>query len=266
MIVDADRVRRRRAELGLTVRGLAKHLKVTGAVVTRLESGDNHPDLPLGLLVRLAEVLAVDLPTLLVQSRPACDAVPDADQDARTVGAALVADGTLVPLGALAEAFDWTLQRTEAAIEALEARLPDVGMRVHRLRDQVAVVRAVEPISRAALGQLTRKHLHRTAISLSEARIVFRLASGTPPRDPGNSERVAIGVLANAGLLEPDPAGAAEMRLSEDVRFSLLLDEAPDPVTSAQYRGQRPWQEENRRSGRQATRGGPKTRRPKTRA
>jgi len=74
-----------------------------------------------------------------------------------------------------------------------------------------------------------RKHLHRSTISLAEGRMIYRVASGTPPRKASNPERVAIGVLTNAGLLDFDSTNSAEPNLSDDVRYSLMLDEHRSP-------------------------------------
>lgn len=62
------------------------------------------------------------------------------------------------------------------------------------------------------------------------------LENGDVPTQPSNAERVAMGVLVNAGLVAfaeaPAKAAEAPMVLSGDVRFSLMLDEDP-PETGA---------------------------------
>jgi hypothetical protein len=74
--------------------------------------------------------------------------------------------------------------------------------------------------------------------------MLHRIASGDLPKEPSNPESVATGVLLNAALVAhatPTAAGrTAPLELTEDVRFSLLLDEVPMPARSATAQRQEP--------------------------
>lgn len=69
MILDGGLVRRRREELGLSMRALAAQLGTSGPTIARLEAGNDHDDIPLGLADRLADAISVDLPTLALDRR-----------------------------------------------------------------------------------------------------------------------------------------------------------------------------------------------------
>jgi len=58
--------------------------------------------------------------------------------------------------------------------------------------------------------------------------VLARIAASGAPKELGNSDRVAIGVLLNAGLIRHAPpvgTSHAALVVSEDVRFSLMLDD-----------------------------------------
>lgn len=104
MILDTGLVRARRRELEMSQRQLAKLLGVSPTVVTALEDGRNHHALKLGFVVRLADVLAVDVQQLLESSAdPVVDSESVADL-AASVGALLFDTATFTPVEALAEA------------------------------------------------------------------------------------------------------------------------------------------------------------------
>lgn len=225
MKLDAALIRRRRAELGLSTRTVAKHVRVSPNVIVAIEAGTNHDDISVAHLYRLADVLAVNVTTLLLSARPP-QTVGD-DEDVAAVGSLLHATGVITPLDALADALGWEAARLEQALDGLERALSAVGLRLHRLRGGVGLARAGEPVEPSQLVAVLRKHLNRDGVSLGEGRALYRFMIGSPPREPSNAEKVAIGVLANAELLAPDPANLAQLAITGDVRYSLFLDDEP---------------------------------------
>jgi hypothetical protein len=77
-----------------------------------------------------------------------------------------------------------------------------------------------------------RRHLGRDHLNLTEARMLRHVEHGDAPTQPSNPERVALGTLVRAELIGTGDArgktAEAPLCLSEDVHFSLMLDEAPD--------------------------------------
>ena len=227
-ILDGELVRRRRAELGLSARAMGAALGTSGSVIVRIECGDNHPDLTLGLVSQLAELLGVNVSDLFATSdtRDRADSVGD---DARALGSLLFANAINTPGAALRDALGWTQARTKAALAELATRLQDAGLQLSSVAYCYRIVRDVTAANDEELAALVRAHLTRDGLNLTEASMLARIARGDAPRDPSNPETVAIGALVNARLvaLGDRPTAGAEVPLvlSEEVRFSLLLDQ-----------------------------------------
>lgn len=240
-LLDEELIRRRKAELRLTRRDVAKHLGVSTAVVGRLESGVNHGEQPLALLLRLAELLALDLADLLprqVRRAPlpgttASDATAGhaARDDARRLGAALHAVGVLVPAETLAQVLDWDAARLDAAATALTAAAPAAGLRVHRLYNRISLVRDVDALPADALAAVLRHDAARTGLSTTQATLVHAALTRavTPAAGRGgrhmlarsNADKVAAAALVGAGILTTDDNG--DLALSGDAAVSLLV-------------------------------------------
>lgn len=240
-LLDVDLLRRRRVEMRLSRRDVAKHLGVTSATVNRLESGVNHGEQPLGLLQRLADLLALDLADLLPR-RPAPAARPTAAEevpaggtadDARLVGAALHTLGVLVPAETLAYVLGWDAARLTAALTTLERVATAIGLRVHRLYNRVSLVRAADALPAEELAAVLRHDAARTGLNPVQAGLVLDALTRAvaPSAERGgrhmlarsNAEKVAAGALVGADILTTDDTG--DLALHPDAAVSLLVSE-----------------------------------------
>ena len=109
-----------------------------------------------------------------------------------------------------------------------------MGIALVRHNARIGLGRAEGVVESEVLQKVLRKHLGRDHVSITEARLLRNIEHGNAPTQPNNSERVAQGMLVNAGLVTFGPSGStseAPLALSDDVRFSLLLDE--EPILSA---------------------------------
>lgn len=151
--------------------------------------------------------------------------------------------GVLTPLSAIADALDWPTDRVRRAVDHLDEELRRVGLRIHRLNSTVSLRQAVDAVGPDALAGALRRHLARDGISLSEARMLHQLALGTRKRTLSNAETVALGVLGNAELISygpaPDKSSEAPVLLTDDVRYSLMLDNTPAPAPAPARRATR---------------------------
>lgn len=208
MILDGDLIRRRRDELRVSQRQLASQIGATGAVIRGLEAGTNHTTVSVGLLDKLARALAIE-PGHLFTARAASElegTETDVGDDAATLGSALTAVGTSMPVSAVADHLGWERDRVLAAIDELARVLPRCGMQLRHVSGRLSIERAVEPVDRAQLEATVRGHLTADGLSVLEARLLHQVWTGGVPRELTNAEHVALGVLANAGLIEPGDA------------------------------------------------------------
>lgn len=254
MILDAHLIRRRREELGLSVRAVAARLGVNGNVVRRIEAGENHPDVNLGHLTKLAETLNVDVATLFAPAAPPDHDGPSDedtddtekggaggadDGDVAALGALLHAAGVLTPAAALRDALDWNKARLDRGLAALDVQAATVGLRLNRNPAGFSLTRAVEACPADVLADVIRSHVNRDGLNLTEAAMLRRIVNGEAPREPTNPEAVALGVLGNARLVEhgaaPTATSQAPLVVTDAVRFSLLLDEEPDGPPAASH-------------------------------
>ena len=231
-LLDETAVRHRRLQLGLTESYLGSLCGVSSSVIRRLESGWPQDDLSARFITLLADRLGCTTADLLAapHTDPAADGSP---ADCRELGAVLQAADEPVPTDALCEVFGWDLDRLEAATVALARQLEAAGAAIVddggalRIADDLAACDrdTVDLAARAAFG--------RRRPNLPELRVVHQLLTSKRVRredlDTVNGMTHArlrtIGILANAER----PAGvkADPPRLSDDVRYSLLLD-VPD--------------------------------------
>lgn len=215
-MLDHDRIKRRRKQLNITQRGLARQLGVSLTVVTNLESGINHDDLPLGLVRRLVDALALE-PCDLLTSGPE-DATTDVGSapDAAAVGVLLTQLDALAELDTLAHALQWPLQRAADAVNTLADRLDGTGIRLHQLGSQVAL-RPASNDSPDVLRRLHRRQQARRGLTLTEARVLHRAWAGRlDPHRLGNADRVALQRLQAADLVGDDgrPSGDVQSSLA----------------------------------------------------
>lgn len=220
-MLDIALIVRRRHELALSHRAVARHLGVSAGTVKTLEEGSNHADLPLRLLVRLAEILAVEPAQLLRTAETA-----DSSKDGRgcrvaTLGALLGSVQKPVAVEALAEACETTLAETEVLLGRLAVRLRRCGLELHRPSGCVQIVAGSGGRPGEALRQLLRGQHVRAGMGSSDAELLHRVYAGTlDPTALNRPEQVTFARLLNAGLVCTDG------RVLEEVAFSLAHDSA----------------------------------------
>jgi transcriptional regulator with XRE-family HTH domain len=213
----ARRLRHRRLELGMSTRQLAKLTGTTGVTIGELERGRNIDGQPVALLVRIADALALTLPELLAPSPR--DEWADDNGDAAAVGALLHGQQQPSRVDNLARALEWTLPRVRHALEALDVHLEAAGLCVHTASGAVQLARAAGAIDDTSIERAAQARDRRDPVSTLHAQLVRYILTGalTPARQQPNANRVALGQLANAGVLTRDTTPA----LTDDVAYSL---------------------------------------------
>jgi hypothetical protein len=231
-----DRIRLRRLELALSERDVASHWGVSTAVVRSVEAGRVDTELTLGQLAKLADILGLDLHELLdtgnttpATSEAGADTL--SAEDVAKVGALLADVRVLVPIDTLAEVLGWDLERTHDALAVLDERLRPAGLRVHRLHHDVRLARTVTATSDTELEALWRRHFAVRSLHPAQANLLRQIRDGkTRLAGTKDTEKVRLPELRNAGLIYPAAAQVgttARWELTDDVRFSLLVDDLP---------------------------------------
>lgn len=229
-LLDAQLIRERRMELGLSERKLSEKLGagVSQSVVRGIEAGTNHADLTLGDLCRLARQLDLPLGRLFTeQTRSTADAPPagpatEAEHIDKAVGllaSVLHEVDRAVPVSTLAELTSLTLDEVDSVLVELDARLASTGLRLNRVHGEISIRPANPGPSSAVVREAWRRHLARRSLDIGQARLVYRALRDDLPRTVGESERLRGASLVNAGVLERTHSGGLE--LSADVVLSL---------------------------------------------
>lgn len=215
-MIDVELIVRRRHELGLSQRQVARQLGTSPMTVIAIEGGTNHDDLPLRLICRLADILILDVIDLFV--RPAL-AEPPADAGSLAeVGALLASAEGGVTLDALAEATGCTLDVVDDLVEEFDRRLRQLGMQLRRRGGRLQIVPRHDVRPDGRLQQLLRGQHVRHGMTATDATLLHRaLRGGIDAGELTNAEQVAYARLLNAGLI--DTSGCP----TEDVAFSLAL-------------------------------------------
>ena len=186
------------------------------------EPGDDR--IPLGTLRALSRLLDIDLEEL-VGGRTA---PPDTPTDDLRIEAALAEHPGSFSRDDLAGALEWTLERVDRALNALEERLRPTGRRLrmigwHRytLGPNLAILTAPER------ARLARTSTNRLGGKDYEA--LYQIFYGwTRPAFRHADERASLDTLANHGLINTD---RSPLELSADVTFSLRLNEGDRPAS-----------------------------------
>ncbi|KAA1376416.1 helix-turn-helix domain-containing protein [Aeromicrobium fastidiosum] len=222
--IDGGLVRARRLELGWSERTFAAHLgeAFSTSMVRSIESGNTSSDLTLGDVRRLAKVLELSSDALLVvEGHSATPASSEGSELLRQVGATLRALDSPAPVDALATALGTDLETLAGALTELAATVAVAGLEVRTTDGTVQLVPAFRAAPVEALKDLTRRHLGRVQLDISQANLVSRTARGKRLKSTSNVDRVTKGALLNAGIVETTSGGGLE--LAEDVSYSLLL-------------------------------------------
>jgi transcriptional regulator with XRE-family HTH domain len=221
-VLNTEFIKRRRVEVGLSNRALAAAVGTTLSGLRALERDASQGDLTLAFLERLAGSLGCSINDLIATPAPATPVPvdePDLAADAATLGRLLYAAGVLTPVAALSEITGWPDQRVNTALEVLGQGLPTMGLVLHRLGNRVAI-KGSGDVDGDLVAAAVRSHLNRDGLNITEMRLLRRILDGDTPPQPTNSEQVALGVLANARLIEPDGPGGWKVHL--DVVFSVV--------------------------------------------
>jgi len=229
---DGERLRRRRIELGIAEDTLARSLGVTPTTLRHME-GANSANHDLRFLTLYAERLGLHFTDLFQAPDDApTDGGPVEVDDARRVGAALVAAGGELHADTLAEVLEWSPERARLAFDGLDRALRACGMRVVWSGD-AQVLLAAEDGEADTVARHVREHTRATGLKRADAVVLARLLDG-PQTHTGTSRvslrrLVAAGIAVNERKVRTHKLGAprVEIAVTDQARYDLYLTDTP---------------------------------------
>lgn len=237
--LDLEFVRARRLERDLSSRDVADAVGMSQGTWRRLEGGlDNARDLTFGQLNKLANVLGVRLDDLLADADATAGsgevvAADCSDKElVRRLGALLVIAGRGVAVGTLAEVLQVTTAEVDGALRALTPIFDAAGITVSCTPSGVAAVPSALSLRDGAVRALVRRAEDTRQLPVLAARLLHRVARGDIfPKTLRVLDRQPLAVLLRGQwLIAPVEGTGATVRLHDDVRFSLALDEGHELV------------------------------------
>lgn len=217
--LDTALIARRRIALGLSQRALSAECGFTNVTISLLESGRNHEELTIRKLGRLADALG--LPTGALFTDAQGDAREPAEDD-RVLEALLAEARQALGRGQIAVALGWTLDRVEAALAQLASRLDPTGVLLHRASSGFTLRPRSELFTHEQRQELERLRLRTRQLRAPGMRLLLAAVRGELPADwdqrAGNSDRVNMSMLVNAGVIERAETG---YKPTTDLRRSL---------------------------------------------
>lgn len=225
MRVNADLMRRRRRELGMSERDLAAAAGVSKMFVRYLECGGGDDQVTVEMLRRMGRALGVSAGQLLEE-----EGIERSGHDVAAVGAMLTELIEPTPPAVLASTLGWGLERTEAALAGLEATAPGVGLALQRIHGMVSLRRSATDLDAERLRRGHATGISRRGLSANAARMLYLVLTDTlgDKRRPTITEQQALIQLRNGGLLvesAPETHLARQtLAVSADVEWSLRAD------------------------------------------
>lgn len=217
MKLNADLLRARRMELGLTTRAVARQAMVSQQLVKRLERTGDADVLQVETLGTVLDALSLDLSEALAERA----VHPAADDTVTAVGALLHERGRGVPMSELAVTIGATLEDVTAAVSVLDERLRPAGLRINRASTGLSIV----PVVRPDAGSGSHRERARYLGNLNQGDIVLlhRILTQRVPANTiaaTNNGTVNLSRLEGAGLVVNE---ANELKLTERAMAALGL-------------------------------------------
>lgn len=241
--INGAKLSQARTAQGLSQRALGRLADIRMGTLAKLERGEPVQTLTVRALVKLADAVCVDPSTLLVRSEEPVDPEPD---DVK-VEALLAQAGKAVNRDDIAWSLEWTLDRTNDALKALERRLAPTGQRLRAAKfGWYAVGASQDVLSDDETARSTRVTMTEYGLHRAHAKLLSRLANGRKVGSIHTSQRYEFGKknpIADLILARMVVPVEDQIVLSEDVAFSLNIGRrartAPTPPVEPRVRRQR---------------------------
>jgi transcriptional regulator with XRE-family HTH domain len=224
--LNTEALRRARVTQNLSQRALSRIADIRLGQILLLEKGETCERLTISMLYRLADALSTDVAALLSREH----AENQRGSDDVIVEAALAQVGKAVNRDDLAWALGWNLERVNAALKALGARLEGTGQRLREHKfGWYGLSSAAGTLSEEVAADLDRATLSEFGLQLRHAKVLRRLMRGKPLSGVQLTKHTTVvspvGELLRANLIGLRADG---LGINPEVAFSLCLgDDCP---------------------------------------
>jgi transcriptional regulator with XRE-family HTH domain len=228
VILNPGMIRQRRLELGFSLQKLAKMSGIGLNRLAAIERGENHPDLLLADLVRLAKALSLTPAELMLAPAPGPPAPDDIKLEAALHHLRLIRRRPT----AIAAALGWNREQFAAAAAQLSSRLGATGVVLSRNESGWMLGPRPGILSDSELDRLAEIEEVRDELNLRQARI-FKLAIRGEltrthlQRMTNPADRTALAYLIKHKFIEEHDDGS--YRPTIPVAFSLRLIKSLPP-------------------------------------
>jgi transcriptional regulator with XRE-family HTH domain len=221
--LDTALIIRRRTELGLSQRAVAREMGMTSAAMSVIESGRSHSELTLRNAGRLAAALAIPLRALVRAEDHESEASEETRDDV-VVETVIAKANQAIPTQELAAILGWDIRRVSSAVAALGRRLAGTGVVLHRASSGYLLRPRGDLLDESQIKELERLRLRTRQVRQPGMRLLHEVATRGIPREwehkAGNAARVNLRMLVNAYLIDELPNGFAP---AADLNRSLKL-------------------------------------------
>lgn len=222
MKINAERLTEARRRGHVSLRAVGRASGVTSFAVDRLEKTGDATNVAFGILEAIARASGLPLHDLVCEP----DADPE-DADVQAVLAALLGSPHGIVMDALTDALNLDAGRVREIVDQLRTAVRPAGLAVSLVDDTVrlAALHHHVPVDRGRLAAATQRARGRRSTNHTEANIIRDVAHGTTDpgavRSDGNRNLRTNSLIRSEILTEI----AGRIELSDDARFSLMLDE-----------------------------------------
>lgn len=219
--IDGRRLRKRRLQLGLTQREVAKNIGATSALLRRLEEVGDVAHVTVSTMQRLLDELSLDWQDVGIgkprTGRPS-------ESYTAAVGALLHDHGKAMPIPDIAACLGVDLETATKAVAALDQLLRPCGMRTHRASTGVGIV-ADDAAAAERTGSPLEQARRATVLTLADIKLLFRIMNDeayVPSLMSSPKRRINLQKLLNAALVAEN--GPMNLKLTSSARRTLGLN------------------------------------------
>lgn len=213
-------VRDRILDMRISERELARRTGLGDSTVRALlRRNELNTSAQIADIYRALEFLGIT-PGELLNTPPPAEPADNNDDDIATLAGLLLSERNMHPAERLAIALEWTLDRLYNTLPALDARLRQAGLKVHRNSMGISVRPATEN-AREARARLADLNDGADGLNQGTARVLYSVYTGDiSGRETRGDHHVHLGALKNREAIHIGYGDGTRYTLTGDTAFA----------------------------------------------